>query len=1112
MEKISTYLKRLKFDPKLAASWIARYLVNLRLVILLVVAITAAGIASYTQLPRSLTPDIKIPLVIVTTVLPGAGSADVESLITLPIEDSVQSLQQIQTIQSTSTDSVSIVTIQFNTGVDAEKAKTDVASQVSGITTFPSDAQTPKVQRLDFENTPVWSFDIVGTGDSASLFRFANQLKNDIENLPSVDRVNISGFEQQEIEVLIKPELVSAFRLNPQQVIGAITISLKALPAGNVLSDNLVLSLSIDPAILGVDDIRNLKLNIGGRTIFLSDIAEISERSKPDQTSSLVQKANGQVYKAVSFDVFRVSGTNIENAVKDTKKVVDEKINQSNGSFNVVSIRDFGQLISDQFGELQRDFILTVVLVVIILFIFLGARQALVSSMTAPITFFMTFIVMRTFGIGLNFISIFSLLLSLGLLVDDTIVIISATTAYHRAGKFTPIQTGLLVWRDFLAPVLTTTITTVWAFIPLLLTSGIIGEFIKPLPIVASTTLIASIFTALFIALPLVIFLLKPKMPERVKILLRIVPIVLIAAGLIFLAPKNYLLPLELIALVILLVVTYQLRHNLASRILGLEPLKGTVKIFGERVRKYLDTGFISFQTLSFFYKRLIRRVLMSRSARFKTVAIVVIFSLFSYLLLPLGLVKNEFFPKTDQDSIYVSVELPAGTKLAVTTQEAKDLLSRFGEIGDIDFVVVDIGKTYSQFIQTPGTTTNNILYSVELNKKRKRTSSQIAKIVRSQLATYTKGKVSVQELTSGPPAGADLQIKIFGQDLQILDENANKIIDYLSKEPGVVNVDKTVKPGASKLVFSPDKQKMADNGFTQDQVGFWLRFYLSGLTANQIKLGEQATSKRDINIRLDTQTPSVERLSSLNIPTPQGGLVPLSYLGEVKLEQSPTLITREGFQRTVSVTANVVGGFSVMGENKKLESFASSLELPSGYLWKTGGVNEENQKSVQSILQAMLISFLLIVVTMVIQFNSFRRALIVMLVIPLSIAGVFIVFGLTNTPLSFPALIGMLALFGIVVKNSILLVDKIVVNIRTGMPFVESIADGASSRLEPIALTSMAAIFGLIPITLSNALWRGLGGAIIAGLTFSGTIMLLFIPVVYYYMFRQEGRSKDTR
>jgi multidrug efflux pump subunit AcrB len=208
-------------------------------------------------------------------------------------------------------------------------------------------------------------------------------------------------------------------------------------------------------------------------------------------------------------------------------------------------------------------------------------------------------------------------------------------------------------------------------------------------------------------------------------------------------------------------------------------------------------------------------------------------------------------------------------------------------------------------------------------------------------------------------------------------------------------------------------------------------------------------------------------------------------------------------------VTAGVKPGYSVSTLNADLEKYANSLSLPSGYRWQTGGVNEQNQESVTSVLKAMLLSVLLIVATMIVQFNSFRRALIVILVIPLSISGVFVIFGLTQTALTFPALIGVLALFGIVVKNSILVVDKIVANIKSGLPYIEAIADGSASRLEAIALTSFCAIFGLIPITLSDPLWRGLGGAIIAGLTFSGTIMLFFIPVVYYFFFKSEQKGK---
>jgi HAE1 family hydrophobic/amphiphilic exporter-1 len=304
----------------------------------------------------------------------------------------------------------------------------------------------------------------------------------------------------------------------------------------------------------------------------------------------------------------------------------------------------------------------------------------------------------------------------------------------------------------------------------------------------------------------------------------------------------------------------------------------------------------------------------------------------------------------------------------------------------------------------------------------------------------------------------------------------------------------------------------MGENNISQDQLGLWLRTFASGFTLDTIKLASNGNEDTDITLRMGTGAQKIEDIYSIGIPS-QTGVQPLANLGTIELKPNPTQITREDGKRTISVTAATRPGFNTSELNKDLETFATnSLNLPNGYSWKTGGVNEQNQESVSSILTAMLLSFLLIIVTMVIQFGSFRKAIIVMLVIPLSISGVFIIFGLTQTPLSFPALIGMLALFGIVVKNSILIVDKIGANQKIGMDFTDSIVDASVSRLEAIALTSVCAIIGLIPITLSNPLWRGLGGAIIAGLTFSGTIMLFFIPVVYYYWFHPRAEKAVRR
>ncbi len=1109
----TSYLHNLKFDQKLKNSFVAKYILNQRLVLLVTLTIIGIGFYSFFNLPKTLNPEIKIPIVIVSTVLPGAGPKDVESLVTIPIEDGVSSVARVKTVTSSSQDSVSVVQLEFESGVDPDKARADVKSAVDSVTTLPKDAKTPNVVKLDFSNAPVWTFTLSTSQDSGSLMRYAKTLRQKIVDLPSVDKVDISGLEEQEMQIVIRPASIATYNLNPQQLSQIIATAIKAFPAGNITTNTSTFAISLDQAANSLEDIRNLQISINGNVVPLSQIADVYEKPKPDQNPGFIASKRNKPSSAVTFNVFKTNSVNTDKAYQDTKKLLDDEPGIKNHQFTVYSVQNAAKKISDQFGDLQRDFAITIALVFIVLFIFLGVRQALIASIAIPLTFFISFTIMNLTGIALSFISLFSLLLALGLLVDDTIVVVSAMTAYHRTGKFTPAQTGLLVWRDFLVAISTTTVTTVWAFLPLLLSTGIIGEFIKPIPIVVSSTLMASLFVAMFITLPAVIFFLKPNMPRRVVILLQIVLFIAVLGTINFLIPKTNLFLLEFLTVLVFLFIAWQVKDILWETIRNKFLSR---KQHANSNRQYLNDGLIHFTIISDRYHRFIEGILQSKSKRRTTIFIAIVFSLFSYLLLPLGFVHNEFFPKADQDFVFMSLELPAGTNVSQAAKQATSIANTIRTFPDIDFVTAEVGQAFSSSGGgAGGAGTNNILFTLILQDKNKRklTSSDIGQKLRDTFGTYPAGKVAVTESTGGPPAGSDLQIKLFGPDLSTLNNYADKIQNYLHTQAGVVNIDKTIKPGTSKLVFVPDNAKLAGAHLTQDQIGLWLRLFASGLSVDSVKFGD-ATVKEDITIRMNATTQKPETLGSIVIPgqansrnTGANPATTLASLGILKLESNPTLITRENGKRTISVTASVSQGFSVSTLNKQLENYANSLNLPSGYSWATGGVNDENQKSVQSILAAMLLSFLLIIITMVIQFGSFRRALIVMLVIPLSISGVFIIFALTNTPLSFPALIGVLALFGIVVKNSILVVDKIVQNQKAGLPFITAIADAASSRLEAIALTSVATIIGLTPITLSDPIWRGLGGAIIAGLFFSGTIMLFFIPVVYYSWFANDER-----
>lgn len=1102
MDKVKSYLSYLKFDSKLQSTAAAKYLTNFRYVLLLIIAIVAAGVFSFLNLPRRLNPEVKIPIVSVSTVLPGAGPEDVESLVTIPIEDQVVSIEGVDKVSSTSQDSLSLVVIEFQSSADPENARDDVQSAVDSISDLPEDANAPTVQKLDFENQPIWTFLTTTQKDDASLMRFANNLKDKIEKIPTVKTAQITGIEEQEVEVIVKPSATRQFNINAQTLSQTIKSATSALPVGNVNTQSSTFTITIDPTVNSVEDLRQLELDVEGQIVRLGSIAEVSIRAKPNIAKTFYATQTQEVKRGVIFSIFKSDSADISKAVEDVKKVTNLEIKNYEGTFEIISLMDFSKLIDDQFNELAASFRDTIILVFIVLFIFLGMRQALIVALTIPLSFLVTFTVMNNTGITLNFLSLFSLILALGLLVDDAIVVVTAVTAYWRTKKFTPNQTGLLVLRDFFVPIWSTTITAVWAFLPLLIASGIIGEFIKSISIVVSTTLIASTSIAILITLPLMMVFLKPKFPNRVKIILYLILFALIITSVILLTLKNPLLPLNIAATIILILITFKLRKELTLAFRAyLDKIINTKKV-ANKLKDYANNGIIDSRKFARNYQRFLDKILASKSAQNKTLIAVVAFALFSYLLVPLELVKNEFFPEIDSDTLFVNIELPSGTNLQTAEEESINLLEQIRKTEGTKYTTAEIGKSVSTSDFFAGQEAfNNISLTMVLDEKN---SIEVAQRLRNKYQNYSKGKFSVVEQSGGPPAGSDLQIKYSGEDLNVLDSFAEKTVEFLENQPSTTTVEKSITPGTSKITFIPNRSKMAQFQVSEILIAAQLRTFVSGFTLDSdVKFNGETY---DITFRNNSKIQSPQALGTVSVPTQQD-FIPLSALGQLKLKPNPTRITREDQQRTISTSAGLKGEYNVPQENKKLEEFAANLNLPEGYSWETGGVNEENQESLNSVFQAMIIAFILIATTMVVQFGSYRKAFIVLLKIPLAISGVFLVFALTATPLSFPTVVGILALFGITVYQSMLIIDKIGKNTKVGMRLKHAISDGASSRFEPIMFGTITTVIGLIPITLSDPLWRGLGGAIIAGLLFSGAIMLLFIPVVYYKIYEKEIR-----
>ena len=1101
----ASYLSTLKYDPSLEKTWWARYVINTRFVILLIIAILGIGMVSYTTLPRRLNPEVKIPSVLVSTILPGASPTDIESLVTKPLEKELSGLEGLDSMSSSSRENSSSISLQFSSTTDVEKARQDTQSAVDAVVGLPEDTTSPKVLTFDFENEPVWQFVLYGKNVSLpALFTYADRLKNAIEESSRVKEVTVTGAEVQEIQVIMKPERVHELGLTINDLRQAVITSTASYPAGTISTAGSLFSVAVDPQVTTVADLRNIRITTGETVVRLADVATVAERSASSQASSYFADTNTQPTRVVSFSVFKTKSSDIDEAEHAVAEILKNELALA-PEFSVKTTLNAADQITEQFGELTTNFRDTILLVFIVLVAFLGFRQAFIASLTIPLTFLSAFAFMRAFGLSINFLSLFSLLLALGLLIDDTVVTVQAMTAYSKSGRFNAAQTGIMVWRDFIVPIWSTTLTTIWAFVPLLLATGIIGEFIKSIPIVVTVTLISSTAIAVLITLPLMIFSLNPQVPYRVKLLVQILLAVALF-GLVFAVSNGPLFPAVLLVCAVLYAVLRTVGSTLTQNIQQRIKSRPNWSAAMSRINRGMVGGFINMEPFIDGYRRAISYVISSKVWRRNTLIIVTLFAIFSYLLLPAGFIVNEFFPKSDADSLYINLELPAGTTLAKTSSETISLVNRLRTNPDVSYVSADVGQSFSGDGGSGtggGNTTHLSKITLNLNEEN---STKLAEELRQTFATYTVGKLSVVELSGGPPAGADVQIKLLGDDLTQLDAYAKQVEQYLSKQQGVRNIERSIKPGTSKLVFEPDYTKLKDLGIDAAAVGGQLRTATAGLKLDALTVGDE---ELDIVFRYDNDLLSPAALSAIMISA-RGVEYPLLSLGTLRLETNPTLITRQDQKRTISVSASVAAGYSNVEIGQSLEKFAdTTLGLAPGYSWETGGANEENAKSIQSIMQAMLLAFMLIFINMVLQFGSYRQAVLALLVIPFAVSGVFLIFAVTGTPLSFPALIGVLALFGIVVTHAIMLLDKINLNLNSGMPFEEAIVDAGASRLEPILLTSLLTIVGLVPITLSDPFWRGLGGAIIAGLLFTGAIKLFFIPVVFAMWFRNDYPQK---
>jgi HAE1 family hydrophobic/amphiphilic exporter-1 len=1122
------YLEKLTFRPELRKSFLNFFIVNFRVVILLIALITLWGVYSFIKLPLESDPEVKIPIAVVATVYPGASPADVEEQVTKKVETSIAGLKDIKKITSSSANSISAITVEFDASANLDDSLRKLKDNINNVKNdIPTDANDPVVNEISVDDSPIFTAALTGPFDGKTMREYAKDIKDELEKIPGVREVNVSGGDENEFKVAYDPQKLTFYNISPDQANQAVKGVNLAVPAGIFEGTKYSYPIRVDSRFFDADKLRKIPITHteDGAIVYLGDIATVSETAIKRTVLSRFSSVGENPKNDVTIQVIKKTGGSIVETADAAKSSIEDTLKKLPNGLNYDITLNRADLIRDDFTRLKHDFTLTLILVFAILFLIVGMKEAVVAGLAIPLVFFVTFGVMLLTGITLNFLSMFSLILALGLLVDDAIVVVSATKQYLRTGKFTPEEAILLVLNDFKIVLTTTTLTTVWAFLPLLSASGIIGQYLKSIPITVSVTLIASLIIALIINHPLSAILERIRLTK--KMFFGLAVSLLAFAGLLAYAGSWY--GYAAAVAVFLIIVKMTMWYRAGGKGILAENLKLTemewrsddlikqklLKQGGAKDHSFfarISHGVLNMSKVLPIYEKYLCKILATAKTRRNTILVVAATFIIAVALPISGIVQSEFFPVGDFDYLFISVEAPAGLNLAETdkiTTAVETKLLKYPDIENFSTIVGQGGSGGNGIsVSTGSAPSNKSNITIKLIDKKKRSmkSYELAAKLRNDFNEIKDATVTVNTQSAGPPTGSAFEARIVGDDLQTLDKIAHELKPILESIKGTINIDISLKPSPADYTFTLDPARLELYNLNAAYVGSILRMAISGTQVTTVlKNGDEIKVMARFS---ENSIPTLESIENLQIINLRKQPVFLKDVAKISLAPSVNSITRIDQKRAVLLSAAADAKTTPANILKEFQDkMTKSYKLPEGYQIIYGGENESNAESVASIIRAMYIAGLLIISTLIIQFNSFKKSLIVLATIPFALIGVFFGLALTRINLSFPGLIGIVALFGIVVKNAIILIDKINLNIRFGIPFVDAIIDAGKSRLEAIFITSICTIIGIIPITLSNETWLGLGAAIIFGLMLSSFLTLFIVPVLYRMMVKENER-----
>lgn len=993
------------------------------------------GLFSIFTMRLESSPEIQVPIAIVTSALPGASPQDVESLITNELEDAVTNIENVKEVTSTSREGLSVVTVEFNPEADIVTSVQKVRDEVGKARgDLPEDATEPSVTDFNFADQPILIASLSTDLPLTEFKRLSDEVESNLEDVPGVARVDVSGVRGPEVTVVVRKEALATYGLSLAEVIGAIAQSNVGVPVGTIEQSNVEYTVALEGKLEDPSEVASLPITTrSGTTLSVSDVAFVANGVADAGTISRVSTEGTPSQQAAVLTVYKQRGsdvTDITNTVNERLKTFSE---QHEGVSTFATL-DAGEQIKKDLGQLTRDGAIAVLLVMIVLFATLGWRESLIAGLSIPLTMCVAFTALNETGNTINFITLFSLILTIGILVDCAIVIVEAIHVNLGKGmdRFTAAKTAVL---EYARPLTIGTLATVAFFVPLFTISGITGEFIKGIPYTISFVLLASIFVALAQTPLLASLWLKQR------------------------SDTNFEKKQE------------QYAHEFRE-----------------------------------WYKKKIGAFLDNRGAKRRFVWSLIVLFIVALSLPIVGLVKTTFFPAGDSDWLYVEVEAPQGTPLATTDLNTRAVEEVLYEIEDIESFTTTVGSG-SSFSGNPSSGGRFASININLRKDRSMNSDEVTAAIKEKTRDFKDSTVRVSAPDQGPPTGAPVLVTLRGENLDELKQTALKVRDTLRSIPGTRDVVSSADEDASEFSVTIKRREAAELGLSPAVVAQTLRGAVFGTEATTIrKDGDEIKVMVKLDLNPDYSTTRETNVTTIDalrtIPLQAGNkTVLLGSVIDVGLGSADDSIRHEDGERIVTVSSEISDGAYAADVNAALdERIASEQLLPEGVSLKVGGENEDVQQSFQDMFIALIMALILVLAVLVIEFNEFRNSFMVLSVVPLSLIGILYGLLVTFQPVSFPTMLGFIALSGVLVNHAIILVDVFnrLRREHPEMPLREVVIEGGAIRLRPILLTKITSIVGLVPLLFAADLWRPIAVSMIFGLSFTGVLTLILLPAMY--------------